>query len=412
MLTITARRKSAATGGSLTILIWILVSPLLLVNLTFLTEVLAGLRRQPAANRTLPVRDVIVLVPAHNEAKGIGATIQNLKRAVAPEFAILIVADNCTDDTATIARELGATVIERDDPVHRGKGYALAAAREWMRRTPPAAVVVLDADCRITGDSLRYLTGTCLKTNAPCQAVNLLEPDRCAGPLVQISTFAFLIKNLVRQRGLMRLTGGVHLTGTGMCLPWELFDRADLATSSIVEDLRLGIELSRTGAHTLLVEDSRVWSPHADASDILTQRSRWEGGFLALARKAAPELIFGGLRGFELKTVLRGLDLLIPPLALLALINVAALLVTCILAVAAATGWTAATVIAGTGLLIALALLAIWWREGRQCLSAAALVRLPLYVLWKIPMYAGLAKKGAPTEWLRTGRPSETDREV
>ena len=47
--------------------------------------------------------------------------------------------------------------------------------------------------------------------------------------MVQLSSFAFLVKNLVRQRGLQRIAGKVHLTGTGMALPWRLFDQADLA---------------------------------------------------------------------------------------------------------------------------------------------------------------------------------------
>ncbi len=57
--------------------------------------------------------------------------------------------------------------------------------------------------------------------------------------------------------------------------------------------------------------------------------------------------------------------------------------------------------------LLALALLAVlvaWMREGRDFISLGVLARLPLYVLWKLPMYLGLARRGAPKEWLRTGR--------
>jgi hypothetical protein len=45
-----------------------------------------------------------------------------------------------------------------------------------------------------------------------------------------------------------------------------------------------------------------------------------------------------------------------------------------------------------------------WLREGREFISLVVLIRLPLYVIWKIPMYLGLARRGAPSEWLRTGR--------
>ena len=45
-----------------------------------------------------------------------------------------------------------------------------------------------------------------------------------------------------------------------------------------------------------------------------------------------------------------------------------------------------------------------WFREGRRFASAATLLRLPFYVLWKLPMYLGLARRGAPRDWLRSGR--------
>jgi hypothetical protein len=96
---------------------------------------------------------------------------------------------------------------------------------------------------------------------------------------------------------------------------------------------------------------------------------------------------------------------LIPPLALLAMINIAALLAALILATFAATIWLPPFLLIGVGLLAAIALLLAWWREGRAFLSPAALLRLPLYPLWKLPMYLKLARSGAPKHWERTERP-------
>jgi hypothetical protein len=127
----------------------------------------------------------------------------------------------------------------------------------------------------------------------PAQAVNLLAPDLAASPLVQLSTFAFMIKNLIRQRGLQRLAGRAHLTGTGMALPWNLFASANLGGSNIVEDLALGLELADRATAPKLVSRATVWSPAASESGTLVQRSRWEGGYLATALKTAPAALGG-----------------------------------------------------------------------------------------------------------------------
>lgn len=389
----------------LTSLLIILLVPLLAVDLMFVAELAAGLKRLPAPlELEAGLQRCAIVVPAHNEAPVIERTLERLRQSLPPGFDVLVVADNCSDETASLVREQGVNLIERADDVRRGKGYALDFAREWLRQQPPDAVIVLDADCRTDSASLRRLAGACLVTGTPWQAVNLIEPDRNAPAMVQISTFAFLIKNLVRQRGLQRLSGGVHLTGTGMCLPWALFDAADLATASIVEDIRLGVELSASGAHPRLLEGSSVWSGHADLGSSLSQRSRWEGGYLGMMRTAAPALIGRGLRSRSPRVFLQGLDLMIPPLAMLAMINAAALLAATLAALAALSNWTPSLLLVTTGAIAAAALLLAWFREGRTFLSMRTLLRLPGYALWKVPMYLGLVRKGAPAEWKRTER--------
>src|SRR4029078_13711834 len=87
----------------------------------------------------------------------------------------------------------------------------------------PDVLIVLDADFTIDRASLEELVRSTMESGRPAQAINLLRPDRSASPLVQLSTFAFMLKNLVRQRGLQRLAGRVHLTGTGMAMPFDMF---------------------------------------------------------------------------------------------------------------------------------------------------------------------------------------------
>jgi hypothetical protein len=221
---------------------------------------------------------------------------------------------------------------------------------------------------------------------------------------VQLSNFAFVLKNLVRQRGLQRLAGRVHLTGTGMAMPFGLFHISGDTRSSIVEDLALGLDLADAGHPPKLVGNAFVWSGSASEQGTLVQRRRWEGGFLATALRQGPKEAWHGLVRGKPRAVLAGLDLMIPPLALFAVLNFVALLAAAALVFVSGGAWW--PVIAHF-VLLALALVAVlvaWAREGRNFISLGVLARLPLYVLWKLPMYLGLARRGTPKEWLRTGR--------
>jgi hypothetical protein len=109
------------------------------------------------------------------------------------------------------------------------------------------------------------------------------------------------------------------------------------------------------------------------------------------------------MRRGDIRGALAAVDLAVPPLALLVLLNGAGLLLAIGAAALGAASWPIAVQVAA-GLLAGVALALAWVREGRRFVSAATLARLPLYVLWKLPLYLGLARSGAPKEWLRTGR--------
>lgn len=396
-----------------TAVLFILLAPLLAVDLMFIVEMLVGLPRStPPGVATEDPPPLAIVVPAHNEGAVLARTLAGLRDSAGPSARILVIADNCDDNTAAIARDAGVDVVERTDKQNRGKGYALDFARQALRRAPPEMVMVLDADCSMDRTSAHELSAACARLQRPCQAINLLEPDRSARPMVQVSTFAFMIKNLIRQRGLQRLTGGVHLTGTGMCLPWAEFDRADLATSDIVEDIRLGLELVRSGRAPQLVQSATVWSPSSDSAGTLTQRRRWEGGFLTTAGRAALPLIGHGLKMGNSRLVLRGLDLLVPPLALLGMVNTLAVLAVLGTAAITGSGWAAMAALGAAVVVMATLIFLASVREGTRFISPGAFLSLPLYALWKVPMYLGLVRKGAPQDWLRTGRHAGTDREA
>jgi cellulose synthase/poly-beta-1,6-N-acetylglucosamine synthase-like glycosyltransferase len=381
----------------------ILLAPFALLTAFFALELVVGLWRSRLAPPRQAERSAVIVIPAHDEALVIGETLESLKAGLGKRMRILVVADNCTDLTAELAREAGVEVIERKDLQHRGKGFALAFAADHLRADPPDVFAVMDADCSTDAASLEALVASAFE-GRPSQAINLLRADRRASPLVQLSTFAFMIKNLVRQRGLQRLAGRVHLTGTGMAMPFELFQASGRVRSSVVEDLALGLELSDAGHPPVLVANAFVWSGGSTEEGTLTQRRRWEGGFIATSLRWGPREALRGLSRGNLRAVLSGLDLMIPPLALFAILNVAMLVLAGVLTLVFEGSWWPVLVEVLLLSLALLALLAAWLREGRTFISPGALARLPLYVAWKLPMYLGLARGGAPKEWLRTGR--------
>lgn len=346
----------------------------------------------------------VVLIPAHDEEMGLGETLAALLKALPPRTEVLVVADNCTDSTATVARAAGVSVIERHDATARGKGFALAFGRDFIaaRPTVPDVVVVLDADCWLAPGSLHTLAASALTTARPVQAVYLFDPSLAVPPRMQISNFAFFIKNLYRSRGMQRMGGGALLTGTGMAFPWSIFSQAALSTGSIVEDLDLGISLTRRGSAPLLVENAVVRSKPAALDDALVQRRRWEHGFLTSLRNSAFPTLLGGIRGRSVEETLLGLHLCVPPFALLLVLAAASLALETLLLWAGAVPWPWFAL--GSMTMLALLLtFAAWVAGGRAYLSGTALLHVPLYIVWKLPIYASYARR-AEAEWQRTPR--------
>jgi cellulose synthase/poly-beta-1,6-N-acetylglucosamine synthase-like glycosyltransferase len=360
-----------------------------------IAEIAAGLR--PVASAPVTGEpNAVILIPAHDEAGGIVATIAAI-RAVEKAARILVVADNCSDNTADVARSAGADVIERTDPGRRGKGYALAFGRNALAIDPPNAVVILDADCIPHRDTIARIAAMAVTLGRPVQAINLVDPPTEADSMGRVSTFAFRVKNLVRQRGLQRLTGTCVLTGTGMAFPWGLFRDAQLATADSVEDLALGLRFVREGTPPILCDETLVTSPSPPLGAAVAQRTRWEHGFMTTALKIAPEMLAAGVRRASWPSFWLGLHLSVPPLALLVVVG-AVLLV--IFAVAAQTAAAIFGVFYGAALF---AIFAAWLSVGRTVLPPALLLKVPGYILWKLPIYLRLAR-GADRRWTRTER--------
>lgn len=377
---------------------WLLLTVPAIMTLVLAIELAAA--QWPVAKPSPPTDAprIAIVIPAHDEAAGIAAAIADARAAAPPGARLLVVADNCGDDTAARARAVGAETIERTDDMRRGKGFALAFARDHLAADAPDVVVLVDADCTVADDGIARLAAAAHISGRPVQSAYLMRPAPERGAMVGLSNFAFLIRNVVRQRALARLGAPALLTGSGMAFPWVAFIAAPLATDDLVEDLAIGIALSRQGHPPAFLPQVLTWSDPARRAATIAQRSRWEQGFLRTAFSTALPLIGSGrwpLTWF-------GLHLSVPPLALLVLIDGITLALLGGLAHAGVIALPFCALATLLGVTVALLLLC-WWRFGREQLSAGKLLLIPVYILWKLPIYLAAALL-PERRWIRTRR--------
>jgi len=211
-----------------------------------------------------------------------------------------------------------------------------------------------------------------------------------------------LVKNLVRARGLQRLGKSIPLFGTGMAFPWPLFAQLPLASGNKVEDIELGVYLARQGIRVVLEDSVQVTSSAASLAASRDQRRRWEHGFLQMAGRHALPLIGSGIIYRSRQMLTLGLHMSVPPLALHCLLgaSLAALLGVWSILGGPVQPFAAVTTAMGFVLLL---LGVTWMRHGREVIRLSDLLRAPLYILWKIPLYLGYFTNRQAT-WNRTVR--------
>ena len=388
------------------LLIWLLAVLIAVPTGVLLIQVLAALLPQEVCEMPGDRPKVAVLMPAHNEASGITEAIAAVRAQLSSRDRIVVVADNCIDDTASVARAAGAEVVERKEPDRRGKGYALAFGMRYLNMDPPAVVVVIDADCILSEGGLDVLARVCGQQQRPVQARDVMKCPSGATTGMRIAELAWLLKNVVRPLGARRLGLPCQLMGTGMAFPWSLLAGLPLRGDNLVEDIHLGIEAARAGAPPSYCPDVIVQSWFSrDSRVALQQRTRWEHGHLEAILLRVPSLIREGLLRRNRPLVALALDMCVPPVAFLALLT-GTLLIGCLsLYLFDGRSGPLALAIADAGTL-GTALLLAWVRFGRSVISFRELAYAPLYAVAKIPLYFNFIIR-RQAEWVRTRRAGE-----
>ena len=384
----------------------VVAAALLAIPVTiFIVEVIAALAPPLRSVVPRPVSRgrIAVLVPAHNESLAMLPTLADIRSQLRMVDRILVVADNCTDDTARVAAAAGTEVIERKDPGRRGKGFALQFGLAHLSRDPPEIVVFFDADCKLACGTIDRLASTCAITQRPVQALYLMKGPPRSSINHQVAEFAWRIKNWVRPLGLSRLGLPCQLVGTGMAFPFSVVRSVDLASGSIVEDLKLGLDLALAGSAPMFCPSALVTSEFASsARGAGIQRQRWEHGHIAMIA-AAPRLIVAAVARGNLGLLVLALDLAVPPLSLMAV------LLAVVLSVASGVALYGLSSLALTiALLCSLgfgsAVLLAWFMHGRDVLPPGAVVSIAPYVLRKLSMYGRILTGRTAAHWIRTDR--------
>jgi hypothetical protein len=348
------------------------------------------------------VRRLAVIVPAHNEAQIIERSILSLFQCKRPEgvdIRTVVVADNCSDNTADAARNVGAEVLIRTEPERVGKGFALRFAFERLLQEGADAVLVIDADSvvepNLLTETVRWLDAGADGVQARYLVLNSKDSLR-----TRIMNLALMAFNVVRPRGRARWGLSAGIFGNGFALKRSTLESVPYSVESIVEDLEYHLQLVRQRRRIAFADATciRAEMP-AGGSAVTSQRSRWDGGPLGLAARTLPSLVgevcSGNLRLIEplLQMLLLPLGLHVALLVSLAAIPLGSFRLLAIASLAVVTAHVGTAICVGGGGISEL----------------IALASAPWYVAWKLTVLPEILKSARrDAKWIRTERAGES----
>ena len=344
------------------------------------------------------------VVPAHNESAGITETVRSLLAVDYPKelFEVVVVADNCSDDTAEQAAAAGATVMVRNDTERRGKGYALDHV--FSATSPEVdAVVVIDADTLISPNILRaFAARRDLGARAAQADYAVRNPN--AGWRTRLIAIAFGAFHIVRSRGRERLGLSCGLRGNGMCFSTELLREIPHQAYSVVEDVEYGIRLGEAGYRVHYADEAHVYGEMVTTSAAAnSQRRRWEEGRKLLVAQHARRLLGKALAERNRVLFDLAMDLFIPPLSRIAVgLFVAWLAALALTVLLHSSAISLAAFGLGLGSVVAYVLRG-WMVSGTGLRGLLDLALAPVYVAWKMTLRFRKPAR-ATADWVRTER--------
>lgn len=363
--------------------------------------------RAPRQTRPLSGRyhRFLILIPAHNEEKLLPDLLANLHALDYPadQFAIHVVADNCTDKTAVIAQQHGALVHERFHETQRGKGYALQwlLGQIWDSGEPHDGIVILDADSVVSSNFLQVMNARLAQGERAIQAYYAVRaPEQSNSVALRYAALAVL--HYVRPQGRMVLGGSAGLKGNGMVFAADVLRRHNWS-ASLTEDIEFHMQLILAGERVTFAPDAIVWAEMPDTlAGSQTQNARWEQGRLQMVRQYVPGLLKRSVRERNFVLFDAAMEQIIPPFSVLAGLSMVGL----------GTAVLQPKARRKTALFLSLFTLAgqvFYLLAGLKLARAPrtvyrALLGVPRFLLWKIRLYLGVLLGKKDEAWVRTGR--------
>jgi cellulose synthase/poly-beta-1,6-N-acetylglucosamine synthase-like glycosyltransferase len=261
---------------------------------------LFGFFRRPEDYSVPATSRFAVVSAAHNEEMVIGELIRNLQELNYPKelYDIYVVADNCNDRTAAIARQQGAQVIERFNKKEIGKGYALEYAFNhiFAGKKEYDAVVVIDADNLVDGDFLRIMNAHLLKGEKIVQGY--LDTKNAADTWITKSIcISYALTNRLWQLAKYNLGLTCALGGTGMCISVELLKKYGWGMTSLTEDLEFQTKALLNNIKVCWAHDARIYDEKPlRLGQSWNQRRRWMQGHTNVAGRYMGKLLLEGFR--------------------------------------------------------------------------------------------------------------------
>ncbi|HST04783.1 MAG TPA: glycosyltransferase family 2 protein [Chloroflexia bacterium] len=364
------------------------------------------IRPEPASATTR----FTILVPAHDESVVINDCLRSLTTFRYPNQLrrVLVIADNCTDDTAEKARAMGADVYERSDSTKRGKGFALDWAIARLLQEDQGwtdAVVVFDADTRADPDFLSHMDVRLRSGSMALQGhYDLLNPFYNWRTALLYS--ALLLHNRLRPLARQALGWTTLLKGNGMCFSRGVMERFGWNAYSLTEDIEYTTTLLAAGIRVESVPQAILYAQAPQtAKQADSQRMRWEGGRFAMMKRTAGPMLRDFVQTRSLVKLDWAMDLLTPPTAILVGLPLILLganeLSRLLLGVPSSiVGWLWLAILTGV----------LTYVLGGLLISSARpkaylyLLCTPIFLVWKLKVHAMMLMNRGVSGWVRTER--------
>jgi cellulose synthase/poly-beta-1,6-N-acetylglucosamine synthase-like glycosyltransferase len=347
--------------------------------------------------------DFLILVPAHNEEKVIEETLESLQKLDPVGSAeIVVIADNCTDNTADKARSYNVSVIERHEPNRRGKGYALEYALSKYSMVDFDAVVIIDADTVADQNMLSVMARSLTGGAGAVQVSNEFS-------IAQETSLAFLqqmankVENLFFYRGRAVLGLPILLRGTGMAIKTDVLVSHPWSSYSVTEDVDYAVNLIMAGIQIGFTDGCRVLSSATSSyRQSYSQKERWASGTFRLIFEKAIPLIGHGIAKlrFDLLELACSLFILSRPLLIFTamIIMILALIWGGNYQIHLSV-WSAILILMLSGYLLSGILLV-----PKKSPAFKAVIQAPFFGIWLIILQVRSLFRRDSTAWIRTER--------